>query len=92
MRIIGNIEHPFYKISVFKSGEKTIIQIEDGQFEQLYKFNDGEAVSDLTSATTFVSQSFLQNVDAIFNSMVKNKVHTSNQLVENLKIDFPEII
>ena len=58
MRIIGNIEHPFYKISVFKSGEKTIIQIEDGQFEQLYKFNDGEAVSDLTSLLSFHKVSY----------------------------------
>jgi hypothetical protein len=38
MRVIGYIDHPAYKISVFSWAEKYIIKIEAGFFEQSYKF------------------------------------------------------
>ncbi|MBC8046824.1 MAG: hypothetical protein H7Y00_08515 [Fimbriimonadaceae bacterium] len=42
MRVIGYIEHPVYKISVFSWSEKYIVKIEAGFFEQSYKFRYDE--------------------------------------------------
>jgi hypothetical protein len=92
MRIIGEINHPVYKISVFKSGEKTIIQIENGHFTQQYKFNDGEIVQDIASAQSYFTSDFLENIDSIFNFMHKAKSQNSNELLNVLDVEFPEII
>ena len=92
MRIIGDINHPIYKISVFKSGERTIIQIENGHFTQQYKFNDGEIVQDLATAQYYFTIDFLSNIDIIFNMMNNAKTQNSNELLNVLDIEFPEII
>ena len=44
MRIIGYIEHPNLKITVFKNEGKVSVQLESGLNVQLYKFRDGEGV------------------------------------------------
>ena len=92
MRIIGEIDNAKYKISVFKSGEKTIIQIEDGLNEQLYKFRDGQCVFDLDSAKEFVTEQFLNGVESIFDDMAKLKTETIKNLIHNTEQDLPLII
>ncbi len=92
MRIIGDIEHAKYKISVFRSGEKTIIQIEDGLLEQLYKFRDGEIVSDMETANAYVNQEFLEEVESVFATMYMSKSNNTKRLIEQLDIEFPTII
>ncbi|HNF70328.1 MAG TPA: hypothetical protein PLL28_13190 [Chitinophagales bacterium] len=42
MRIVGYIEHPVLKISVFSWSEKYIVKIEAGLFEQSYKFRQAD--------------------------------------------------
>ena len=42
MRIIGTIDHPVFKISVFSWSEKFIVKIEAGLFEQSYKYRESD--------------------------------------------------
>ena len=92
MRIIGEVEHKKYKISVFKSGEKTILQIEDGLNEQLYKFRYGECVYDVESAKAFTDEKFLEGVESIFENMKLLKSQTVRSIIEKTVPDLPVII
>ncbi|MBK7870450.1 MAG: hypothetical protein IPJ74_07085 [Saprospiraceae bacterium] len=47
MRIIGYIEHPVLKITVFKMDNKISIKFESGLYEQTYKFRSGDTISNL---------------------------------------------
>ena len=92
MRIIGEIEHSKFKISLFKSGEKTILQIENGQLEQLYKFRDGEIVYDIDSAKSFLNERFLSGLQEVFDKMKSLKSENVSELISSNEIKFPEII
>lgn len=61
MRIVEEIPHPQFKITVFSWNNKYIIKIEIGQFEQVYKINDMD-VSGLDDIHKMLNQDFLEKV------------------------------
>ena len=69
MRIIGEIDHPKYKITVLKMNEKVTIQIEDRLVTQSFTFRDGSGISDLSSAEQILTQDFMKKVDSRFDEM-----------------------
>jgi hypothetical protein len=69
MRIIGNIEHPVYKITVFKMDNRLSLKVESGLYEQTYKFRDGEGVEAIAEARALVDAVFLERVEAVFARM-----------------------
>ena len=69
MRIIGEIQHPRYKISVLKMNEKVTLQIEDRLVTQSYAFRDGSGVKDLASAEKILTSEFLQKIEMRFSQM-----------------------
>ena len=72
MRIIGEISHPKYKITVLKMNEKVTLQIEDRLVSQSYVFRDGSGVSDLSSAEKILNDAFLKSIDERFQQMNKD--------------------
>jgi hypothetical protein len=44
MRIVGNIEHPILRITIFSNDNRLSVKFESGLFEQTYKFRDGEGI------------------------------------------------
>lgn len=93
MRIIGTIDHPTWKITLFKMDNKFSIKFEDRFLEQTYKFREGEQLSDEAALRQLVDDHFLQSVQREFESM--QRVH--QQVLDNHPInagnaDFPEII
>lgn len=42
MRLVTDIPHPRYKIQVHSYNSKYIVKIELGQFEQVYKIDEGD--------------------------------------------------
>jgi hypothetical protein len=92
MRIIGEIPHPVYKISVFFASDRISIKFEDGLLEQIYKFRDGEGVHNLESAIHFVSDSFLKEVAHHFQLMKKAKYQNLQASGDINEDEFPDII
>jgi len=45
MRIVGEIEHPNLKITIFHHENKYSVQVEDGQVSQNYKFREDTTLS-----------------------------------------------
>ena len=62
MRIIGHIEHPILKITVFKMNEKLSIKFESGLYEQTYKLRSMDNISGMQDIEKMVDEPFLQAV------------------------------
>ena len=80
MRIIGEIKHPVYKITVLSMNEKVTIQIEDRLVSQSFAFRDGSGIRDLSSAETLLTPSFMAKVDERFRSMNSDYMEALEQL------------
>lgn len=92
MRIIGYIDHPTLKITVFKMDNRLSVKFESGLYEQTYKFRSGMEINDLKDIEAIVDAPFLQAVMENMGTMHR----TSNQALKRYLIkeeeDFEEII
>ena len=91
MRIVGDIPHPHYKITVFEMNQRLSLQVEDGDLQQLYKFADGVA-DHYSDVVAMISDLFLTRVDNVFNHMKAAKLEAIKTQGQDSEDDFPEII
>lgn len=68
MRIVEEIPHPQFKITVFSWNNKYILKIEIGQFEQVYKVNEMD-VAGLEDIHAMLTPEFLEKVMQRFVTM-----------------------
>lgn len=73
MRIIGYIEHPRMKITVFKMDDKFSVKFENGLYEQTYKFRGGEQINGFESIKGLVDIEFIQAVESEFKTLYRLK-------------------
>ena len=66
MRIVGYIEHPIMKITLFRMGENYSLKCETGQYEQIFKFRTGESFNHPDAIRKLVDEGFL---DAVMEGM-----------------------
>ena len=76
MRIIGYIDHPVLKITIFDTTSRMIVKFENAHFEQNYKIRKGDNLNNLEQITQLVDEKFLEQVYANFNGMGKALVET----------------
>lgn len=62
MRIIGQIEHPDLKITVFKSDNRISVKFENEGYEQTYKLGTDERSSSLEAVRQWVDAGFIAEV------------------------------
>lgn len=72
MRIIGYIEHPVLKITVFKMDTRLSIKFENSQAEQTYKLRPSEQVNTLSDIQQLVDEQLLKTILARFAAMQKD--------------------
>ncbi len=60
MRLVADIPHPKYKIQVHNYNQKYIVKIELGQFEQVYKIDEGD-VGGLDELKNMITTELLTN-------------------------------
>ena len=68
MRTIGTIPHEKFHITVFEWSGKTIIKLEAGPMEQIYKFSSDQVVG-IEGANKILNATFLKKIHARFNQM-----------------------
>lgn len=78
MRIIGHIEHPGLKITVFKMDTRITVKFEDAQFEQSYKFRMSNTLNHVSHVQQLVDEKFIAAVLENF----KAQYHTKVQAME----------
>ncbi|MBK8428780.1 MAG: hypothetical protein IPL27_23790 [Lewinellaceae bacterium] len=73
MRIIGEIQHPTLKITIFKMGERTSVKFENERYEQTYKLGTDERWTRLETIQQWVDTDFLEKVLQTFSRCTRRK-------------------
>ena len=93
MRIIGYVEHPTLKITVFKMDNKLSVKFENPLYEQTYKFRDSEQLSTLAEVQQLVDEVFINQVLAQLAAMHRtSQAALGRYLPAEEEEDFEEII
>ncbi|WP_374948226.1 hypothetical protein [Mucilaginibacter sp.] len=72
MRIIAELPHPDFKISILSMNSKFIIKIEKGTLEQTYKLPEMDLTDGVNSVFELLDEDFLNTVLARFTDMLKD--------------------
>ncbi|MDB5115043.1 MAG: hypothetical protein JWQ79_535 [Mucilaginibacter sp.] len=72
MRIIAELPHPEFKISIFNMNQKFIVKIERGILEQSYKIPEMDLTEGVNSVFELLDEEFLKTVAARFAEMGKD--------------------
>lgn len=72
MRIIAELPHPEFKISILSMNSKFIIKIEKGALEQTYKLPEMDLTDGVNSVFELLDEHFLKTVTARFADMLKD--------------------
>ncbi|MDR3694997.1 hypothetical protein [Mucilaginibacter sp.] len=72
MRIIAELPHPEFKISILNMNSKYIVKIEQGSFEQTYKIAEIDLLDGVNSIFEILDEAFLKTVAARFIEMRKD--------------------
>jgi hypothetical protein len=76
MRIIAELPHPEFKISILNMNDKFIVKIEQGSLEQTYKIAGIDLLDGVNSIFEILDEAFLKTVSARFAEMRKDWVET----------------
>jgi hypothetical protein len=74
MRVIGYIEHPTFKISIFKNDGRTSVKFENEQYEQTFKLGEDERFVSVEGVQKWVDQDLIDKVSAGFRQMHEAKL------------------
>jgi hypothetical protein len=69
MRVVGEIEHPRLKITIFKNDGKFSIKFEGSLLEQIYKFRDDERLGSVDAVKSLVDAEFIAKIEEHLRSM-----------------------
>lgn len=92
MRILGYIDHPTLKITVFKMDNRLSVKFESGLYEQTYKFRSGMKIDDLKDIQTLVDAPFIQAVLQEMGTMHRISNQALMRYHAQEEEDFEEII
>jgi len=79
MRIIAELPHPDFKISILNMNNKFIVKIEQGVYEQTYKIAEADLVDGVDSIFEILDEAFLKTVLSRFIEMRKDFKETYNR-------------
>ena len=69
MRIIAELPHPEFKISILNMNRKFIVKIEQGSYEQTYKIAEADLMDGVNSVFELLDEGFLKTVAIRFTAM-----------------------
>ena len=72
MRIIAELPHPDFKISILNMNQKFIVKIEQDALEQSYKIPEMELSDGVNSVFELLDEEFLKRVSTRFTEMRKD--------------------
>ncbi len=76
MRLVSNIPHELYQISIFEWNNKYIIKIESGPYEQSYKLDALEY--DISDIPSLLNEHFMKSVTQRFHQMHQDFMKAAN--------------
>jgi hypothetical protein len=61
MRIVAEIPHPEFKISIFSWNAKFIVKVEAGLYEQVFRISEESVNGDLEKVKAMIDEEFIKN-------------------------------
>jgi hypothetical protein len=92
MRILGEINHPTLKITVFKNDGKCSVKFEAGLLEQIYKFRDDERLQTFEDIQNIVDEVFIQKTEEILRGMLDARMQALGRNLPKLNEDEFDVI
>ncbi|MEM9822705.1 MAG: hypothetical protein AAF985_16605 [Bacteroidota bacterium] len=92
MRIIGHIEHPVLKITVFRMNERLSIKFESGLYEQTYKLRNVDEIDTLEDIRKLVDDIFLEKVMSGLRTMHQTSQAALSRMLPDEEDEFDTII
>jgi hypothetical protein len=92
MRILGYVEHPQLKITVFKMDNRISVKFENEGYEQTFKLGADDRVADLEKVKTWIDAPLLESVQNVFQNMHQNRLAAFSRNFSNANQLFEEII
>ncbi|MCF8244431.1 MAG: hypothetical protein K9J37_00195 [Saprospiraceae bacterium] len=92
MRIIGNIDSPTLKVTVFKMDNKLSVKFETGLYEQTFKFRESNELNDFESVKKLVDERLKEEVMENFAKMHRSKNEALGRFLQQAGAGFEEII
>lgn len=93
MRILGYVDHPHCKITIFHMGTKYAVKLENGLYEQTFKLRESAAINNLTTIKSIIDEAFIADVLQRFESMHASMGNTMlRNFPEPDEEEFEEII
>ncbi|MBP6827357.1 MAG: hypothetical protein KA165_12415 [Saprospiraceae bacterium] len=74
MRIIGHIEHPDIKITVFKMDNRVSVKFENTLYEQTFKLGMDERTASMEAIQKLIDARFTDQVSDIFRQMHQTRI------------------
>jgi hypothetical protein len=72
MRVIAELPHPEFKITIFNMNQKFIIKLERGILEQSYKIPEMDLADGINSVFELLDEEFLKTASGRFAEMGKD--------------------
>ncbi|HTD98916.1 MAG TPA: hypothetical protein VK668_06495 [Mucilaginibacter sp.] len=72
MRVIAELPHPEFKVTIMNMNQKFIVKIEQGVMEQSYKIPEIDLTDGVNSIFELLDEEFLKTVSARFVEMRKD--------------------
>ncbi len=69
MRVLAELPHPSFKISLFGMNQKFIIKFEQGTLEQSYKIAETDIIGGVNGVFDLIDEAFLKKVEHTFQQM-----------------------
>ncbi len=93
MRIIGYIDHPDLKITVFRMDNRWSVKLENEGYEQTFKLGDAEPLNNFEAIKAWLDQVFLQEAEGRMQEMHQSRLSAQMRVFPQLSVDeFEEII
>jgi hypothetical protein len=92
MRVVGYIEHPNMKISIFKMDNKFSVKFEGGLCEQIFKFREDTQLDKVEDVKKMITSAFVESVEKRLVEMQDDRFAISQTLFLSGADEFEEII
>lgn len=69
MRVIAELPHPDFKITIMSMNQKFIIKTEKGVYEQIYKVAEMDLLNGVDSVFELLDEDFLNKINNRFKEM-----------------------
>jgi hypothetical protein len=74
MRIVGEIPHPRFKITLMYWNERYMVKFEDIGTELIFKFREGPLMDSVEACKELIDSTFLDEMEQLYGQILKIRV------------------